>query len=236
MKTESPNNIHKRGQAAIFRIKASLLQLKRGFENFLDSKTEQQKISGELKTAPVIAESKTPLWTESAEEEQFLLAGKVHNLRLVAKKINGLEIPAGEIFSFWKNVGQASRLKGFVVGRELREAVRGLDVKIITLGANIEDVDFWKDFDVEKGAENRLEKAGLVVLPAFVEHKPRRLLQAVSNKIPVIASKSCGLENVEGVETIEAGNAEDLRFAIESKYSRNQKNVKNHISQPAEIL
>ncbi|MEP7038886.1 MAG: VanW family protein, partial [Acidobacteriota bacterium] len=121
MKTESPNNIHKRGQAAVFRVKASLLQLKRGFENFLDSKIKHQKISGELNTAPVVAESKTPLWTESADEEQFLLAGKVHNLRLVAKKLNGLEIPAGEIFSFWKNVGQASRLKGFVVGRELRE-------------------------------------------------------------------------------------------------------------------
>ncbi len=69
----------------------------------------------------VIAESKTPLWTESEPEEQFLLAGKVHNLRIVVKRLNGLEIPAGEIFSFWKNVGRASRLNGFVVGRELRE-------------------------------------------------------------------------------------------------------------------
>ena len=588
MKTESPNNIHKRGQAAIFRAKASLLQLKRGFENFLDSKIKHQKISGRLKHASVIAESKTPLWTESADEEQFLLAGKVHNLRLVAKKLDGLEIPAGEVFSFWKNVGQASRLKGFVVGRELREgciipsvggglcqisnalydaalkanfeiierhahsqiipgslaeqgrdatvfwnyidlqlrspnafrieaflgknhlsikfksenkpkkilqiskngakssfqannqnpnscatcgvescfrslkpkanfnfgktaflvdefspefdeyiqknrdekdvlfipldgkrfkkanyawneqgfartkqslfttlersyksrklaaqgaqrqknllatyeklaesyaknlsfdvlhvvvqqnllpflwksgvlggrtfdvlmnslpmheiqkrlnfavlfhpesttlgdfradanlleaetealqnadkiitphteiaalfgekaqilnwqmpnakeikktknekftivfpastvgrkgcyelreAVRGLEVKIITLGANIEDANFWKDFDIEKGMENWLEKADLVALPAFVEHKPRRLLQAISHKIPVIASKNCGLENVEGVKTIKAENVEDLKSAIKNnmpdKYEEN---------------
>ena len=592
MKTESSNNIHKRGQTAIFRAKASLLQLKRGFVNFLDSKIKHQKISGRLKYTPIIAESKTPLWTESADEEQFLLAGKVHNLRLVAKKLDGLEIPAGEVFSFWKNVGQASRLKGFVVGRELREgciipsiggglcqisnalydaalkanfeiverhahsqiipdslaeqgrdatvfwnyidlqfrsqnafrieaflgknhlsvkfksenkpkkilqvskngaksslqannqnlnscttcgvescfrslkpkanfnfgktaflvdefspefdeyiqknrdekdvlfiplngkrfkkanyawngqgfartkqslfttlersyksrklvaqgaqrqknllamyeklaksyakslpfdvlhvvvqqnllpflwksgvlggrtfdvlmnslpmqeiqkrldfavslhsesatlgdfradanlleaetealqnadkiitphteiaslfgekaqilnwqmsnakeikktknekftivfpastvgrkgcyelreAVRGLEVKIITLGANIEAANFWKDFDIEKGAENWLEKADLVALPAFVEHKPRRLLQAVSQKIPVIASKSCGLENVEGVKTIKAENVEDLRIAIENSFIKIEKSHSNLI-------
>lgn len=588
MKTESPNNIHKRGQAAVFRVKASLLQLKRGFKIFLDSKIKQQKISDKLKNTFVIAESKTPLWTESAEEEQFLLVGKVHNLRLVAKKLNGLEIPAGEVFSFWKNVGQASRLEGFVVGRELREgciiptiggglcqisnalydaalkanfeiierhahsqiipgslaeqgrdatvfwnyidlrfcspnafrieaflgkdhlsikfksenkpkkvlqisrngaknnlqannqnpnscatcgvescfrslkpkanfnfgktaflvdeyspefdeyiqktrgekdvlfipldgkrfkkanyawnskgfaqtkqslfttlersyksrrlaaqgaqrqknllamyeklaesyaknlpfdvlhvvvqqnllpflwksgvlggrtfdvlmnslpirevqkrldfavslhpesatlgdfradanlleaetealqnadkiitphteiaalfgekaeilnwqmpnakeikktkktkftiifpastvgrkgcyelreAIRGFDVKIITLGANIEGANFWKDFAVEKGTENWLEKADLVVLPAFVEHKSRRLLQAVSNKIPVIASKNCGLENVAGIKIIEAGNVEDLRIAIENNFPQNRKKL-----------
>ncbi len=121
MKTDSSNNIHKRGQALVFRGKASLLQLKRGFENYFDSKIKRQIYSDKLKDAPVIAESKTPLWTESVPEEQFLLAGKVQNLRIAVKKLNGLEILAGEIFSFWKNVGQASRLKGFVVGRELRE-------------------------------------------------------------------------------------------------------------------
>lgn len=121
MKTNSSNNIHKRGQAIIFRGKASLLQLKRGFENLFDAKIKRHNFSDELKNAPIIAESKTPLWTLSAPEEQFLLAGKVQNLRIAVKKLNGLEMPAGEIFSFWKNVGQASRLKGFVVGRELRE-------------------------------------------------------------------------------------------------------------------
>ena len=95
MKTNSANNIHKRGQAVIFRGKARLLQLKRGFENLFDSKIKLQTFSDELKNAPVIAESKTPLWTESAPEEQFLLAGKVHNLRLAVKRLNGLEIPAG---------------------------------------------------------------------------------------------------------------------------------------------
>lgn len=121
METNPTNNTHSRSQSLIFRGKASLLQLKRAVENVFNSNVKRHNFSHELKNAPVIAESKTPLWTETAAEEQFLLAGKIQNLRLAAARLNNLEIPAGEIFSFWKNVGQASRTKGFVVGRELRE-------------------------------------------------------------------------------------------------------------------
>lgn len=101
---------------------------------------------------------------------------------------------------------------------ELKEAIRGLDVKLITPGAFIEGENFWHGFDVEKGMNAWLEKADLVALPAFIEHKPRRILQAVSNKIPVIASKSCGLENVEGITIIETGDIKNLRFAIEDNF------------------
>ncbi|MEO6588547.1 MAG: VanW family protein [Pyrinomonadaceae bacterium] len=121
MKEVSQNNIHKRSQALIFRGKAILLQFNRGVKNLFDSSLKSCLLTDKLKIAPVIAESKTPLWTESTPEEMFLMAGKVQNLRLAVRKLDGLEIPANEIFSFWKNVGQAARRKGFVVGRELRE-------------------------------------------------------------------------------------------------------------------
>jgi hypothetical protein len=98
---------------------------------------------------------------------------------------------------------------------ELREALRGLDVKLIVLGAELEGADFWRGFEVEKRTGNSLETADLVVLPAFVEHKPRRLLQAAANRIPVIASKACGVETIEGVINIEAGDADSLRREIE---------------------
>jgi hypothetical protein len=121
MKDSSSNNTHKLGQALIFRGKAGFLQIRRSIRNRFDRELKQHKFSDQLKAFTVIAESKTPLWTESEPEEQYLLAGKVENLRLVVKRLNGLEIPAGEIFSFWQQVGRASRLNGFVVGRELRE-------------------------------------------------------------------------------------------------------------------
>ena len=112
---------HTRPQALIFQAKASLLQLKRGTENFVNSDIKRFAKTENLTNQSKIAESKTPLWTETEPQEQFLLAGKVHNLRLAVKRLNGLEIPANQTFSFWKHLGRANGLKGYVVGRELRE-------------------------------------------------------------------------------------------------------------------
>ncbi len=112
---------HTRPQAFVFQVKAFLLQLKRGTENLVNSEIKRFPKSENLTNQPSIAESKTPLWTESAPQEQFLLAGKVHNLRLAVQRLNGLEIPANQTFSFWKHLGRANSLKGYVVGRELRE-------------------------------------------------------------------------------------------------------------------
>lgn len=97
---------------------------------------------------------------------------------------------------------------------ELREAVRGRDVKIILLGPMIEGEGFWHGFDVERGANDWLERADVVVLPAFVEHKPRRLLAALSAGIPVVATPECGIEALSGVTTVTAGDPEDLQSAI----------------------
>jgi VanW like protein/Glycosyl transferases group 1 len=121
MQNEPEINIHARAQALIFKTKAALLQAKRGLKNTFDRSLKKFKQAVNSDAKSTIAESKTPLWTESAEAERFLLAGKVHNLRLAIKRLDNLEIPAGETFSFWKHVGRANRLKGYVEGRELRE-------------------------------------------------------------------------------------------------------------------
>lgn len=99
---------------------------------------------------------------------------------------------------------------------ELREALKGLDVKLLTLGPNIEDTNFWEGMDVARGSDGWLSNADLVVLPAFVEHKPRRLLQAAASGVPVIASDACGLANVKGVMNIAAGDPTSLRTAIKA--------------------
>ncbi len=112
---------HTVAQALVFRGKVSLLQLNRHIENLFDKRIKRFPFTDNLTGKPIVAESKTPLWTESEPEEQFLLAGKVHNLRLAVKKLNGVEVQADEIFSFWKQVGQANRSNGYAEGRELRE-------------------------------------------------------------------------------------------------------------------
>jgi VanW like protein len=110
-----------RKDALIFRGKTALLQMKRAVDDRTGKRVERHKNGSSLSAEQVIATSKTPLWTESEPEERFLLAGKIHNLRLAVRRLDGLEVPAGAVFSFWKHVGRTTRMRGFVVGRELRE-------------------------------------------------------------------------------------------------------------------
>lgn len=75
----------------------------------------------ELADAPVAGEGRAPLWTHHGAAEFPLTAGKVHNLRLAAACLHGVEIPADTVFSFWSQLGRTTRRRGFVDGRELRE-------------------------------------------------------------------------------------------------------------------
>ena len=118
---DNEKEIHTRLQSLIFNAKASILRLKRSAENLQNSEIQRFPTAEQLKNTQKVAESKTELWTESSDAEKFLLAGKVHNLRIAIKRLNGLEIPANKTFSFWKHLGKANKSKGYVVGRELRE-------------------------------------------------------------------------------------------------------------------
>jgi hypothetical protein len=128
-------------------------------------------------------------------------------------------LPPAKEFTRRRNAKFTIVLPASTVGRkgcyELREAVRGLDVKIMTLGATLEEARFWHGFDWEKGGDDWLGRADLVVLPAFVEHKPRRLLLAAAHQVPVIASAACGVGKMKGITTIETGDTEVLRREIE---------------------
>jgi hypothetical protein len=106
--------------AILFTAKSSVHKLKRGMENRLHKTGVFQK-GGLLESFPVLAESVSELWSNDNEQNKMLTVGKVHNLRLAARKLNAIEVPGGEIFSFWRQVGKPSKLNGFVEGRELRE-------------------------------------------------------------------------------------------------------------------
>ena len=107
--------------ALAFGVKAGLFRLDRARRNLFDGDAVRFTAGFALAEAPVVAESKTKLWTEANDAERPLLVGKIHNLRLALRGIDGVEIPAGRIFSFWAHVGRPTRLRGFVAGRELRE-------------------------------------------------------------------------------------------------------------------
>jgi glycosyltransferase involved in cell wall biosynthesis len=118
---QTERRIPTRQEAALFRFKTLLLQARRSFHDLTSLKARRFPVADGLKEAPVIARSSTPLWTETEPQERPLVAGKIHNLRLAISRLNGIEVPAGEVFSFWKHVGRATARRGFVEGRELRE-------------------------------------------------------------------------------------------------------------------
>lgn len=73
-----------------------------------------------LADAPVLAQYRTPLWTDGRADEFPLVAGKVQNLRVARRAFDAVEVPAGEVLSFWRQLGRPGAWRGFVQGRELR--------------------------------------------------------------------------------------------------------------------
>jgi hypothetical protein len=107
--------------ALAFRVKSAGLQLSRHALNLLVRRHARHRRGETLAGARVIAESRSKLWAVAGVAERALQAGKVHNLRLAVRRLDGVEVPAGAVFSFWAHVGRASRRKGYARGRELRE-------------------------------------------------------------------------------------------------------------------
>ena len=102
----------------IFTAKAIGLRLRRAVEN-LHSPVVIHTSGSSDRLAIVAGETRTPLY--SAEADPAYELGKIQNLRVAASRLNGVHIPAGALFSFWRQIGRPSRRNGFVVGRMLKE-------------------------------------------------------------------------------------------------------------------
>ncbi len=116
----SGRGIPSRWQALVFHAKTRVFQLRRGIAEFA-SRPPWHAIGSSLSDAPVIAEKRTLLWNKVTAEEFPLTAGKVENLRIASRSFHGVEVPAGAVLSFWRQLGRTSPSKGYEVGRELRE-------------------------------------------------------------------------------------------------------------------
>lgn len=112
-----------RWTTSVFRGKATALQLRRAARDLRDGNRRFARAEAP-ELATLLAESVTELWTVGRDAntvEQSLTAGKIQNLRVAARRLDGIVISANRIFSFWRHVGRATRRGGYVMGRELRE-------------------------------------------------------------------------------------------------------------------
>ena len=157
----------------------------------------------------------------AAEEEALGAArGVVTPHRLVAAELGEKALvvdwvlpPAGSV-----KRGKEVVLAGSALGRkgafELRAAARELGFPVRVVGEATEDRSFWNGIDLRPLQTGWLDEAAVVVLPAFVESQPRRLLRALACGVPVIASPACGLGELKGVVTVPEGDVDALGTAI----------------------
>jgi vancomycin resistance protein VanW len=101
---QTETDLPSRRDAAVFRAKAVLLQARRFSRGALKPAIARAVTPSPLQNAELIAESVSELWTGDTPEEIELTAGKVQNLRVALSRIDGIEVGAGETFSFWKQV------------------------------------------------------------------------------------------------------------------------------------
>lgn len=109
----------RRGPALWHALKVALHVLRRGLWNLHPAAPRRWPAAHTLADAPLLAEHRSPLWTDGRAEEFLLVAGKVQNLRVAARAFDGVLVPAGQVFSFWRQLGRPTRRRGFVEGREV---------------------------------------------------------------------------------------------------------------------
>jgi hypothetical protein len=98
---------------------------------------------------------------------------------------------------------------------ELREALRGMDAKLLLSGKLLENGRFWSGFDFAAVQLLTWDAVDLVVLPAIAESQPRALVQALSANIPVVTTPESGLHPGCGARFVAALNQDALRQAIQ---------------------
>lgn len=104
----------------VFGAKAIVYRARRLFADLVSGPRRLAKVvDGDFTTT--LAECRTPLWSDGRPEEYAYQLGKVQNLRRAAAALDGVLVPAGEVFSFWRQIGRASRRRGFVAGRMLQQ-------------------------------------------------------------------------------------------------------------------
>jgi vancomycin resistance protein YoaR len=107
---------------ARFWAKSRLLMLRRLARDVGDSERRAPRRLAHLPgDAVLLAADESAISPLADPRERDLELGKVQNLRVGAAAIDGILLEPGETFSFWRAAGRATRAKGYVIGRELRQ-------------------------------------------------------------------------------------------------------------------
>jgi hypothetical protein len=109
-----------RFSALVFAGKAALLRVRRTGRDLIVASPRLARAPTAGFTFPASI-SRTPLWSDPALAERMHQEGKVQNLRVAARALDGLVLAPGAVFSFWRQVGPPIRARGYVPGRMLQQ-------------------------------------------------------------------------------------------------------------------
>ena len=89
------------------------------YKKWYFSKTKFAKEKNMEKLPYRVKKHQSVLIRKLGDSDVKLQLNKVQNLKIAMKKINGIIIKPGEVFSFCKTVGLPTRKKGYLEGMEL---------------------------------------------------------------------------------------------------------------------
>lgn len=133
----------------IFYVKSRGLMMKRAAVNIVKPVLRYPKVSS-FDEGLLLGESTTQLWRDENPLERDLTAGKIQNLRIACRQIDGTVVEGDGVFSFWKHLGKTLKRKGYVEGREVREGciIPTIGGGICQLSNALYDVALKSGFDI----------------------------------------------------------------------------------------
>ncbi len=221
--------------AAWFSVRVWGHAMQRAFADVIAPRAARHPPSTGLVHLPVLAEHRSPLWTDGRPEEFVLVAGKVENLHSAVAAHLRLLYPAPVDELAWqmparapgRAVARASATPPVVVfpasalarkgAHELAQALRHLGWSLLVLGSPSTDPALWDGIAVEHADYHELDwldRADVVALPAWIEHSPRALLLALAHGLPVVATRACGLPASARVIEVSRGHVDGLVAAL----------------------
>ena len=92
------------------------------------SKTKFPKLFNDTPLEFLVISHSSPLIRKLAGLDLDLQKNKVVNLKLAIKNLNGLILRPGETFSYWKEIGMTTRIKGYKPGLILQDGKLGVGI------------------------------------------------------------------------------------------------------------
>ena len=110
-----------RWEGLVFTCKVLALRAKRWWDDRAKPVLQWPMERDAVDAWPVRFEARSRLWVDTDKRERIWEAGKVKNLGLACACLDGAVVDADGVFSFWAQIGRASRKRGFVEGRMLQQ-------------------------------------------------------------------------------------------------------------------